>query len=229
MATPTRFEFPRMRDLLRSTLPGVIEGSVLPVVLFVAALRVTGLWGAIVAGLGFSCFAIGRRLVARRPVPGLMVIGAATLTARTVLALATGSSFVYFLQPTLGTAVVAFAFLVSVPLGRPLAQRIASDFCPIPEAVLAHRHVRRLFLRISLLFSCALFLNAAVALWLQIHQSVETFVLVKPLATGSITIAAVVVSVVWFRRSLHRAGLLAPAGDSHGDSPGFSPATFPAS
>lgn len=76
--------------------------------------------------------------------------------------------------------------------------------------MLAHRHVRRLFLRISLLFSCALLLNAAVALWLQVSQSVETFVLVKPLATGSITIAAVVVSVVWFKRSLHRQGLLAP-------------------
>ncbi len=171
MATPTRFEFPRMRDLLRNTLPGVIEGSVLPVVLFVAAFRVTGLWGAIVAGLGFSYFAIG----------------------------------------------------------RPLAQRIASNFCPIPEEVLAHRHVQHRFLRISLLFSCALLLNAAVALWLQFPQSVETFVLVKPLATGSITIAAVVVSVVWFERSLHREGLLAPATVSSAVSSAGSPATFPAS
>jgi intracellular septation protein A len=207
---PTRFEFPRVRTLLRNTVPGVVEGSVLPVLLFVAALRLVGLWGAIVAGLGFAYFAIGRRLVARRQVPGLMIIGAATLTARTVLALTTGSSFVYFLQPTLGTAVVAFAFLVSVPMGRPLAQRIASDFCPIPEEVLAHQHVRRLFLRISLLFSCALLLNAAVALWLQLSQSVELFVVVKPLATGAITIGAVVVSVVWFKRSMHRQGLLAP-------------------
>jgi intracellular septation protein A len=208
---PTRFEFPRVRTLLRNTVPGVIEGSVLPVLLFVAALRMVGLWGAIVAGLGFAYVAIGRRLVKRRQVPGLMIIGAATLTARTVLALATGSSFVYFLQPTLGTAVVAFAFLVSVPLGRPLAQRIASDFCPIPDEVLAHHHVRRLFLRISLLFSFALLLNAAVALWLQLSQSVELFVVVKPLATGAITIGAVVVSVVWFKRSMHRQGLLAPA------------------
>lgn len=40
---PTRFEFPRVRTLLRNTLPGVVEGSILPVVFFVAALRVAGL------------------------------------------------------------------------------------------------------------------------------------------------------------------------------------------
>lgn len=156
----TLFEFPRVRTLARQVLPSVIEGSIIPVALFLVMLRALGLWGAIIVGLGWSYTAIVRRLVTHRRVPGIMIIGAATLTARTILALATGSSFVYFLQPTLGTALVAVAFLLSVPLGRPLAQRIASDFCPIPPEVLAHDHVRRLFLRISLLFAVTLSLNA---------------------------------------------------------------------
>jgi intracellular septation protein A len=207
----TLFEFPRVRTLARQVLPSVIEGSIIPVALFLVMLRVLGLWGAILVGLGWSYTAIVRRLVTHRPVPGIMIIGAATLTARTILALATGSSFVYFLQPTLGTALVAVAFLLSVPLGRPLAQRIASDFCPIPPEVLAHDHVKRLFLRISLLFAFTLSLNAGLALWLQVSQSVGTFVVVKSLASAVMTIAAVIVSIVWFKRSMRRQGLLAPA------------------
>ena len=48
----------------------------------------------------------------------MLLIGALLMTARTVIALMTGSVFLYFLQPTLGTFMVAGLFLVSAPLGR---------------------------------------------------------------------------------------------------------------
>jgi hypothetical protein len=202
------FEIPRLGALARHAVPNIIEGTIIPVGLFLLMLRFLGLWGAMLVGLGWSYTAIARRVVSRRPVPGVMILGAVTLTARSALAFATGSSFVYFLQPTLGTALVATAFLLSVPLGRPLAQRLAADFCPIPPHVMANAHVRRFFLQISLLWALTGFLNASLALWLQISQSVGTFVLVKSLSSGVITVTAIAVSVLWFKRSMARHGVI---------------------
>jgi hypothetical protein len=202
------FEIPRLGTLARHALPNVVEGSLIPVGLFLVMLHVLGLWGAMVVGLGWSYAAVGRRVLARRPVPGIMILGAVTLTARSALAFATGSSFVYFLQPTLGTALVASAFLLSVPLGRPLAQRLAADFCPIPPHVMANAHVRRFFLQISLLWAVTGFLNASLALWLQFSQSLGTFVLAKSLSSAGITVLAIAISVLWFKRSMTRAGVI---------------------
>jgi hypothetical protein len=202
------FEIPRLRTLARHALPNVLEGTLVPVGLFLVMLHFLGLWGAMAVGLGWSYTAVLRRLLARKPVPGIMIIGAVTLTARSALAFATGSAFVYFLQPTLGTALVATAFLLSVPLGRPLAQRLAADFCPIPADVMANAHVRRFFLQISLLWALTGFLNASVALWLQFSQSVGTFVLAKSLSSAAITVSAIALSVVWFKFSMKKHGVI---------------------
>jgi len=203
------FEIPRLRTLARHALPTVIEGTLIPLSLFLVMLHVLGIWGAMAVGLGWSYAAVLRRLIAGRRVPGIMILGAVTLSARCALAFATGSTFLYFLQPTLGTALVAGAFLLSVPLGRPLAQRLAADFCPIPPHVMANTHVRRFFLQISVLWAVTGFLNASVALWLQFSQSVATFMLAKSLISAGITVSAIAVSTVWFKRSMTRHGVLA--------------------
>ena len=204
----TSFEMPRLRTLARQALPKLLESTVLPVGLFVGVLHFFGLWGAIIAGLGWSYAAVLRRVVTRQRIPGLLVIATLTLTARSVLAFATGSSVLYFLQPTLGTALVAVAFVVSVVLGRPLAQRIATDFCPIPEHVTADERVRRCFLGISLLWAVTCLVNASVSLWLQFTQSVGTFVLTKSLTQGALTVVAVTISVLWFKRSVNKPALI---------------------
>jgi hypothetical protein len=198
------FEMPRLRTLARHALPKLLESTVIPVALFAGVLHFFGLWGAIIAGLGWSYAAILRRVVTRQRIPGLLLIGTLTLTARSVLAFATGSSVLYFLQPTLGTALVAVAFVLSVVLGRPLAQRIAADFCPIPPHVMADARVRRCFLGISLLWAVTCLVNASVSVWLQFTQSMGTFVITKSLTQATLTVVAVGISVVWFKRSVNK-------------------------
>ncbi len=202
------FEIPKLRTLARHALPNVIEATVVPVGIFLITLRVLGVWGAVLAGLVWAYGNIVRRLVTGRRVPGILVLGALTLTARTAIALSTGSVFVYFLQPTLGTALVAGAFLLSVPIGRPLAQRLASDFCPIPTEVLADQRVRRFFLRISLLWAFTQFTNAGLTIWLLVSQSVGTFVVAKTLLSICLTGGAIVISTIYFKRSMTRCGIL---------------------
>ena len=204
----TSFEMPRLRTLARHALPKLLETTVIPVTLFAGVLHFFGLWGAIIAGLTWSYAALIRRLVTRQRIPGLLLIGGLPLHARSVLAFAPGSSVLYFLQPTLGTALVACAFLLSVAIGRPLAQRIAADFCPIPPHVLDDVHVRRCFLGISLLWAVTCLVNASVSLWLQFTQSVGTFVVTKSLTQAVLTAIAVGISVFWFKRSVNRPALI---------------------
>jgi hypothetical protein len=203
------FEIPRLRTLARHAVPHVLEGTVAPLVLFLVMLRFVGVWGAVLVGLGWTYTAVARRLVTGQRVPGILVLGAVTLTARTVIAMVSGSVVVYFLQPTLGTALVAGAFLLSVPLGRPLAERLARDFCPIPSKVLANEHVRVFFLRITLLWAVTQLANATVTLWLLLSQSLATFLLAKTLVSWGLTGSAIVVSTIWFKRSMTRHGILA--------------------
>ena len=180
-----------------------------PLALFLLTLRLVGVWGAVLIGLGWTYVAVGRRLLTGRRVPGILVLGAVTLTARTVVAMVSGSVVVYFLQPTLGTALVAGAFLLSVPLRRPLAQRLARDFCPIPEDVLENTHVRRFFRQVTLLWAVTQLANASVTLWLLLSESLATFLIAKTLVSWGLTGTAIVVSTIWFRRSMTRHGILA--------------------
>jgi len=207
---PHHFEIPRLRAIARHSLPNVLEGTIAPVALFLTTLHFLGIWGAIAVGLAWSYGNVARRLLTGRRVPGILVLGAVTLTVRTVLVVATGSTFVYFLQPTLGTAMVATAFLLSVPIGSPLAQRLATDFLPIPTGFLAHEHVRRFFLRITLLWAFTQFASAGITLWLLTTQSIGTFVIARALVSATLTGTAILVSTLWFKRSMRNHGLLAP-------------------
>jgi hypothetical protein len=94
------------------------------------------------------------------------------------------------------------AFLASVPLRRPLAQKVATDMVPMPEAFLRHARVRQFFLRISLLWSLVFFTNALFSLWMLFHESIGTFLWVRTSVVALLGAAAAAVSVLGFRRCL---------------------------
>jgi intracellular septation protein A len=196
---------PRLAALARHATPHLLETTLIPLGLFYGGLQLFGLWAALLAALVWSYTSLLRRLVTRRRVPGMLLLGIAGLTARTALALATGSAFLYFLQPTVGTGLVAAVFLGSVLLGRPLALRLAADFLPLPEALLAHDGVRRFFLRISLLWAGVFLANAGISLWLLVSQSLATFLWSRTVASLALTGLAIAVSMWWFRRCCVRA------------------------
>ena len=144
----------------------------------------------------------------RRRVPGMVILGAVTMIGRSILGFATGSAFLYFFQPTIGAACVAVAFLVSVKLDPTLAQRFASDFCVLPNHVLADSRVRRFFRRCSMMWGVVGLANASVTLWLLMTQPTAVYVVAKTVLSIAVTVGAVVLSFVWFRSSMTRNGLL---------------------
>lgn len=198
--TAATIEIPPFRVLARHALPRVVEGAVVPTLLFLVLLRVGGQSWAIAGGLAWTGLVVGSRLVRRQRLPGIVLLGLGALALRTALALAAGSSFVYFLQPTLGTATVGCVFLASALVGRPLVLRLARDFCPLPDDVMEHRHLRRFFLGISVLWGVVQLLNAGLTLWLLLSQSLGTFVVVRTTLAYTLTGTAIAISIVWFQR-----------------------------
>lgn len=193
-------ELPRLRSAFPGAVRTLIEGTVVPLALFYGGLQLLGLRGAIIAALGWAYATIAVKLATGARVSGVLILTALLFTIRAALALTTGSVFVYFLQPTLGTLAVAAAFLVSVPLKRPLAARLAHDFLPLPEQVRTAPWLERFFLRISLLWALVFLTNGALSLWLLMTRSVGAFLLARTAVSAGLTLTAIAVSTVAFLR-----------------------------
>jgi hypothetical protein len=198
---------PSPSSSLRHAFPALIEGVVGPFAVFYVLLLVAGMKGALIGGLVWCYAAIVRRLLRHRRPPGAVLLGAAILTARTAVTFVTGSTFLYFAQPTLGTALVALLFLVTAVSRRPLVEKLAKDFCPLDPEVLARPAVRRFFLQISVLWGGILLVNAGLVLWLLLTSTLKVFVIERTATSWTLTALAIAGSTAWFLRAMRREGL----------------------
>ncbi len=198
---------PSVWSLLRHGGVRVAEATLIPLAVFYLVLQFVGLRWALVAALAWSYTVIAVRLLRRERVSALLVMGTVMLTIRSAVSFATGSAFFYFLQPTLGNFVVGVLFLVSVPLGHPLAGRLASDLCPLPAHVLDRRAVRRFFTRVTVLWALVNIANGSTALWALLSSSLNGVLVARTVGSLTVVAAAVGLSYVWFRRSLRVEGL----------------------
>lgn len=201
-------ELPRpMRIAVRAFLI-TLESTIMPLAAFYLALTFAGTRVAILAGLAWSYAAILRRVMKSDGVPAVLLLGTLLVTLRAVIAFATGSAFLYLLQPTLSTFVIAGVFLMSVPMGRPVTARLADDFCGLPEALHAHPRMQDFFRRISLLWGLVYLVNGAATLWLLLHNGVGGYIEAKSIASTVLTGGAVVLSTLWFRVTMRRHGVV---------------------
>jgi drug/metabolite transporter (DMT)-like permease len=198
---------PQPSKALRHAVPIVLEGVLGPLALFYLLLVVSGFRGALIAALSWSYLALGRRLLKGERVSMLLLFGTILITLRTVIAFLTGSAFLYFAQPTVGTVVISLALLVSAVVGRPFTQRFAHDFCPMDPAIMKRPLVRRFFIRISVLWATVLMLNAGIVFWLLISSSLRSFVLERSAVTYGLTAIAIFISISGFMAMMRDDGI----------------------
>lgn len=206
MHLPDSLTVPHWRDIARHAVPNVLEGKLIPAAIFVGVLQWGGTRPAVLGALAWALLAIGVRGLRRKPISGLLWLTTITLAGRTVAALATGSALVYFLQPTITTSLVAAAFLISVPIGRPLAERLALDFCPLDEPTRANPVLQRFFRDVSLWWAFTSSVNFAVTLWSLLSHSPTTFVVLKSVLGPITTTITFGVAFVWFKLLMGRSG-----------------------
>jgi Protein of unknown function (DUF3159) len=198
---------PSLRAVARHAMPALLESTIVPGALFYLVLLLDGFDGALIAALAWSLLALGRRLVRRHKVPSVLVLSVVLVGARTVVAYATGSAFLYFIQPTASTFLVAVVFLVTAVARRPIIEKLARDFCPLDPEMFARPFVRRFFLRLSLLWFVVLATQAGFIMWLLLESSVRAFVLERSLVSAVLTLGGIVLSTLWFVRVMRGAGL----------------------
>ena len=172
-------QHPELRAVLRRVGLNLLVACVIPGIAFYTLFMVFGIWPAIGGGLAWSYGAITVRALTGRRTSGMLLLTAAVLTVRTIVALAAHSTFIYFLQPVLTDLLIGTAFLASTLTARPVVARLAGDFYPLTDELHARPGIRRLFRRLTVLWAVALLSKAAVVFVLLQTQPLGTFVLAK--------------------------------------------------
>lgn len=204
---PQVLHLPSVGKFARHAVPSLLEGAIGPMVVFYVILIFFGFRGALFAAVAWSCLAAGRRVARRERLPAFLLLGLVLLAARTLIAYTTGSAFLYFLQPTLGTFLVGLLFAASALVRRPLIERLASEFCPLDGELMARPFMRRFFLQLSLLWGAVMTVNAGLVLFLLVESSLRAFVVERTIVSYTLTFAGILVSTAWFVRSMKGAGI----------------------
>jgi hypothetical protein len=184
MTTPfeiPHFEMPRLRTLARHAIPHVVEGTVVPLVLFLLTRHFVGVWGAVLIGMIWTYVAVGRRLVTgqrvRDPAPRRRH------HHRTHRHRDRFGQRRRLLPPAHPRHRARCGRVPPVGGVAPAAGRTAGATLPHP-----HRRARlrpwRFFLQISLLWAFTQLASTAVTLLL-FSQSLATFLVAKTLVVGT--------------------------------------------
>jgi hypothetical protein len=182
---------PRVRDVVVRTSGSLVVACLVPALVFSTLMALFSVTPALLGALAWGCAVVVWRVATKRRTSGLLVMTLLVLVVRTAFALATGSTFVYFLQPILANAAVAAVFLGSLLTARPAVGWLAADFFPMADGLAVRPGVRRLFWRLTLMWGLLIVVKGAVSLWLLQSQSLVDFVLLKTIAISSLTLLGV--------------------------------------
>lgn len=200
-------QLPHPLNVLRHAIPVIVESVLAPFAAYYCVLLVSGFRGALLSALAWSYLSIGRRAWRRERVSTMLLLGTALLTVRTILSLATGSEFAYFIQPTASAFLASLLLILTALAGRPFTQRFTHDFCPLTPELLARPSVHRFFVRVSFLWAVTMFLNGAIVLTLLLTASTHSFPPERLGMTASVTATAIFVSITWFIRAMRNDGV----------------------
>jgi intracellular septation protein A len=202
---------PRLRAIVARTATSLSVACVAPAVLLSVAVLVLNVMAAVVTALVWTCGAMCWRWATSRPPSGLLLVTVVVLIVRSAFTLATGNTYVYFLQPVFANVAVALVFIVSLATATPVVARLAGDFYPMESDVANRPRVQRLFWQLTLMWGIVCLAKGLVTFWLLQAQSQADFVMIKNAAITSIT-AVTVTATIWLSAVVARKeGLLARA------------------
>jgi intracellular septation protein A len=205
---PLALALPDVGDILKRVASSVTTAVLIPAVLLWLMLQITDFTVAVLVALAWMTGASILRWATGRAVSGLLMLGLVILTVRTILALATGSHFLYFVQPVFADGVLAALFLGSLLTSRPVISRLAPDFYPVDDAVIARPGIECLLRRLTLMWGLVILLKGVITFWLLESLSTSNFVLVKSGAIAAITLCTATLTLVWSLNVGRREGLL---------------------
>jgi hypothetical protein len=199
---------PVLAGLARRSLPHLLEATLIPTILFYVLLVTISAPVAMAGVLCWTFVAVTRRVARHQAIPAILMLATVGLTVRTLIALLSGSTFAYFIQPIATTVVLAAVFAGSVIIGRPLVARFASDFCHLAPEIGDRPGVVRLFRNLTLLWAGVHVVTSATTFGMLISLSTPTYVLLKTIACLTITFSAVIFTVSYALRTARAENLV---------------------
>jgi hypothetical protein len=181
----------------------LLETVIVPTLLLYACVVTVGGLVGLVAVLIWCVGTVAVRLVTVRRVPGTLLLAIAMLVARTAIALALSSVYVFLLQPIAGSMVMAVLFIGSALLGRPITLRLAQDFVRLPTALVSDARVHRMFVQVSLLWGVSRLLDAGMSLGI-LHFGLVAGIFSRGVLSGLLTALSIAACSYYGWTRLHR-------------------------
>jgi hypothetical protein len=201
---------PTLSAVIKRVATSLTIACVMPGLLFSLAMLVFSVSAAVFTGLVWTSSVMIWRWATKRPVSWLLVLTGTIMTVRTTFTLATGNTFVYFIQPVFADAAIATIFLASLCSARPIVARLAPDFYPMDPWISSRPRIRRLLWRLTLMWGLVIVAKGTVTFWLLTSLPVVNFVLVKNATVITVTVIATAMTI-WLSAIAVRKEGLAPA------------------
>lgn len=172
-----RLTDPSFLAIFRAGAFGLLREGILPFSAFYAGLRVQGLAVGILASTAASLLIyLHERHAGREGV--LVRLSLAFVLVQSAVGLLANSTTVYLAQPVLAAAIWGLVFLVSVPLGRPLAGELACAWYPFSRSFRQTAPFKRVFAIESLVWAAYFLGRSALRLALLLRGTLESFLAV---------------------------------------------------
>ncbi len=196
-------EIAKLRPTLMRGLLLMLETVVVPTLLLLACTATVGAFWGMLAVLGWCAVAISGRLTLRQRVPTMLLLATGGLIGRTTLALLLSNVYVYLLQPILGSLAMAFLFLGSAAIGRPVTVRLARDFVTLPAQLFRDHQVRRIFINVSLIWGVSRLVDVGMSVG-SLHFGLAFGLLSRGVFSTLLTVVTIAVCTVWGWRRIRR-------------------------
>jgi hypothetical protein len=197
VAEPPR---PKLRRHAVVALREVLVATVIPLVVFALSQDRYGTTIAIAATASWTLGVTIIQALCRGRVSGLIILSLVMLSIKAASGLATGSSFMFFAVPCLGTAATGAMFAWSGRWKRPLLVRLARDVVPFLADHLSSGASRPFILRLGWTWGAAYLINAVASFLLLVFMPLHVFMVLHVLAGWSCTGLAAVVTLFMARR-----------------------------
>jgi hypothetical protein len=191
--------------------PRLLEASFIPTAIFVTCLTLGSIGWAYLAAIAWTYGCLLRRWATGQPITGVLVLASVSITIRTALAVGSGSTFVYFVQPIIGTVATGTAFLVSIAMGRPLIAKLAHDFWPVTPEQADDPRVRSLMRNLTWLWAGVNFATATLTFVLLTSLPLHAFLAAKQASGLAVTLTAIAITIAWSHRTACAVGVISPS------------------
>ncbi|MFT4081764.1 MAG: VC0807 family protein [Nocardioides sp.] len=190
-------EMGELRTVIRRAVFLMVETVLVPTIILYGAMRTVGTVAGLVGVLVWCALTMAARFSLGRGVPSTLLLVVGILVARTAIALACSSVWLYLLQPIAASVLMALVFVGSAALGRPITKRLALDFIHLPERLLTDHRMHRVFMEVALIWGFTRMLDAGLSLNSLLSWGVDAGVLVRGVLSIGLTALSIAGCAYW--------------------------------